>query len=174
MPPAFRNPQKLMVFVFSSLYGRPSLSPAVRNPQKLKAAMLVLALNKAHVLALNTADVLRLNKADVLALNKAHVLRLNTKICLVFTANAQETTKALAAPPLWRRPKAASFVLAVNIGHIFVLRRKTCALLRAKTSALLRRKTSAVLRVRTCVLFRANTEVAAFGRPHLWFPLYWL
>ena len=32
-------------------------------------------------------------------------------------------------------PKAASLVLAVNTGHILVLRRKTCALLRAKTSA---------------------------------------
>ena len=41
-------------------------------------------------------------------------------------------------------PKAASFVLAVNTGHIEVLRRKTCALLRAKTSALLRRKTCCV------------------------------
>ena len=71
-------------------------------------------LNKAHVLALNTAHVLRLKKADVLALNKAHVLRLNTKICPVFTANTKETTKRgrpKAAPPLWRRPKAASFVL---------------------------------------------------------------
>ena len=45
-----------------------------------------------------------------------------------------------------------SFVLAVNTGHILVLRRKTCALLRAKTSALLRRKTCAVLRARTCAL----------------------
>ena len=59
-------------------------------------------------------------------------------------------------PPLWRRPKAASFVLALNTGHILLLRRKTCALLRAKTSALLRRKTCAVLRARTCALFRAN------------------
>ena len=98
-------------------------------------ASFVLALSKAHVLALNTAPVLRLNKADVLALNKAHVLHLNTKICPVLTP-----------PPLWRRPKAASFVLAVSTGHILVLRCKTCALLRAKTSALVRRKTCAVLR----------------------------
>ena len=35
-----------------------------------------------------------------------------------------------------------------SIGHILVLRCKTCALLRAKTSALLRRKTRAVLRAR--------------------------
>ena len=92
----------------------------------------VVALNKAHVLAFNTAHVLRLNKAYVLALNKAHVLRLNTKKCPVFTANTKETTKGgrpKAAAPLWRRPKAASFVLAVNAGHILVLRRKTCALL---------------------------------------------
>ena len=82
----------------------------------------VLALNKAHVRALHTAHVLRLNKADVLALNKAHVLCLNTEICPVFTANTKDTTKG-------GRPKAASFVLAVNIGHL-VLRRKTCALLR--------------------------------------------
>ena len=47
------------------------------------------------------------------------------------------------SPPLWRRPKAASFVLAMSTGHILVLRRKTYALLRAKTSAL-SRKTSAV------------------------------
>ena len=71
-----------------------------------------------------------------------------------------------AAPPLWRRPKAAPFVLGVNIGHILVLRLKTCALLRAKTSALMRRKTCAALRARTCALFKANTGVAAFGRHH--------
>ena len=62
--------------------------------------------------------------------------------------------------------RAASFVLAVNIWRILVLRSKTCALLRAKTSALLTRKTCAVLRARTCALFRANTKVAAFGRHH--------
>ena len=45
-------------------------------------------------------------------------------------------------------PFVVSFVLAVNTGHILVLRRKTCALLRAKTSALLRRKTCAVLAAR--------------------------
>ena len=76
-------------------------------------ASFVVALKKTHVLALNTAHVLRLNKADVLALNKAHVLRLNTKICPVFKANTKETTKGgrpKAAPPLWRRPKAASFM----------------------------------------------------------------
>ena len=102
-----------------------------------KAAIFVLplSLNKAHVLALNTAHVLRLNKADVLALYKVYVSRLSNKICPVFTANTKETTKG--RPPLWRRPKAASSVLAVNTGHILVLRRKTCAILRAKTSALL-------------------------------------
>ena len=59
--------------------------------------------------------------------------------------------------------KAASFVLTVNIGHILVLRRKTCALLRAKTSALLRRKTCAVLIARTCALFRATTKETTEG-----------
>ena len=59
--------------------------------------------------------------------------------------------------------RAASFVLAVNTGHILVLRRKTCALLRAKTSVLLRRKTCAVLRARTCALFRANTKETTDG-----------
>ena len=54
------------------------------------------------------------------------------------------------------------------------VQRNDCALLRAKTSALLRRKTCAVLRARTCALLRANTKEAAFGRPPLWFPLYWL
>ena len=135
--PIQRKPQR------GAAEGRP---PLWRRP---KAASFVLALSKAHVLALNTAHVLRLNKADVLALNKAHVLHLNTKICPVLTANTKETTKGgrpKAAPPLWRRPKAASFVLAVSTGHILVLRCKTCALLRAKTSALLRRKTCAVLR----------------------------
>ena len=78
------------------------------------------ALNKAHVLALNTAHVSRLDKADVLDLNKAHVLRLNAKICPVFTANTKEATKGgrPKAPPLWRRPKAAFFVLAD--GHTLV------------------------------------------------------
>ena len=107
----------------------------------------VLALSKAHVLALNTAHALRLNKADVLALNQADVLRLNTKICPVFTANTKEAAfgrlhKGGAAEG--RPPFVVSFVLAVNTGHILVLRRKTCALLRAMTSALLRRKTCAV------------------------------
>ena len=91
---------------------------------------------KPHVLALNTAHVLRLNKAGALALNKAHVSRLNTKICPVFTANTKETTKGgrpKADPPLWRRPMAASFVLAVNIGHILVLRRRTCVLSRVES-----------------------------------------
>ena len=59
--------------------------------------------------------------------------------------------------------RAASFVLAVNTGHISVLRRKTCALLRAQTSALLRRKTCAVLRARTCALFRASTKETTEG-----------
>ena len=72
---------------------------------------------------------------------------------------------------LW--PKAASSALAVNTGHILVLRRKTCALFRAKTSALLRRKTCAVLRARTCALFRANTKETTKGGgrrppPPLW------
>ena len=73
-------------------------------------------LRSGHIFGngLNTAHVLRLNKADVLALNKAHVLHLNTKICPVLTANTKETTKGGRAegarPPLWRRPKAASFV----------------------------------------------------------------
>ena len=90
------------------------------------AATFVLALNKPHVLALYTAHVLRLNKADVLALNMAHVFRLNTKICPELTANTKETTKGgqpKTVPPLWRRPKAASFVLAADTGHISVWRR---------------------------------------------------
>ena len=70
-----------------------------------------------------------------------------------------------AAPPF-----VVSVVLAVNTGHILVLRRKTCALSRGKTAALLRRETWAVLKARICALFRANahetTEGGAFGRPH--------
>ena len=125
--------------------GRP---PLWRRP---KAASFVLALNNAHFLSLDTAHASRLNKADVLALNTAHAWRLSNKICPMFTANTKETTRAAeGCPPLWRRPKAASFVLALNTGHILLLRRKTCALLRAKTSALLRRMTWAVLRARTC------------------------
>ena len=128
---------------------------------------IVLALNEAHVQALNTAHVLR---ADVLALDKAHVLRLNTKICPVFTANTKEVAfgrlhkgggRPSAEPP---HPFVASFVLAVNTGHVLVLRRKTCALSRTKTSALLRRKTWAVLRARTCALLRPNTKVAAITK----------
>ena len=61
------------------------------------------------------------------------------------------------------RPKAASFVLVVSMGHILVLRCKTCSLLRAKTSALLRSKTCAVLRARTCALLRANTKETTKG-----------
>ena len=108
----------------------------------------VLALNKAHVLAPKTAHVLRLSKVDVLALNKAHVLRLNTKLCPALTANTKETTKGRGG-----RPKAASFGLAVNTGHTFVLRRKTCALLRIKI-CLGGRKTCAVLRAGHVTLLR--------------------
>ena len=61
------------------------------------------------------------------------------------------------------RPSAASFVVALNTGHILELRRKTCALLRAKTSVLLRRRTCTALRARTRALFRANAKEAAFG-----------
>ena len=71
------------------------------------------------------AHVLRLHKADVLPLKKAHVLRLNTEICPVFTSNTKETTKG--GPHFVERPKAASFVLAVNTGPFSVLRRKACA-----------------------------------------------
>ncbi len=71
-----------------------------------------------------------------------------------------------AAPPLWRRPKAASFVLALNTGRILLLRRKTCALLRAKTSALLRNKTFAVLRARARALLRARAKESAFNHLH--------
>ena len=77
----------------------------------------VLALYNAHVPALNTAHVFRLNKADVLALNNSHVLRLNIKICPVLTVNeVNHTFGGFGRPPLWRRPKAASLVLAVNMG----------------------------------------------------------
>ena len=77
----------------------------------MKAAIFVLALNKAHALALNTAQNWRLNKAVVLALNKAHVIRLNTKICPVFTANTKETIKGGGAA------EGRLLVLAVNTGH---------------------------------------------------------
>ena len=146
-----------------------------QNNNSQQNVTFVCALNNARVLALNAAHVLRLNKADVLALNKAHALRLNTKTCPVFTVNTKGATRGgrpKAASPLWRRPKAASFVLAVNTGHILVLRRNACALLRAKTSAFLSRKTRAVLRARTCALFRANTKEITEGgglrRPPLW------
>ena len=102
----FRANTKVVAFgPTSDRGGWPSADPLI--------IFFVLALNKAHVLALNTAHVLRLNKADVLALSKAHVLRLYAKICPVLTANTKETTRGgrpKAAPPLWRRPKAASFV----------------------------------------------------------------
>ena len=148
---------------------KPQRGGGRRSPPLLwwrpKAATFVLALNKAHVLALNTAHVLRLNKAYVLALKKAHASRLNNKRCPV-DSQRKGNNKGGAAegrPRLWRRPNAASFVLAVNTGKIFVLRRKTCALLRATTSASLRSKTCAVLRARTCALFRSNTKVTAFN-----------
>ena len=65
-------------------------------------------------------------------------------------------------PPLWRRPKAASFALALNKAHVLAL--NTAHVLRLnKTSALLRRKTCAVLRARTCALFRANAKETAKG-----------
>ena len=91
----------------------------------------VLSRDKVHALALNAVRVLRLNKADVfLALNKAHVLRLNTKMCPVFTASTKEAAfgrlhKGRAA--FGRPPLVVSFVLAVNTGHILVLRRTPCA-----------------------------------------------
>ena len=101
--------------------------------------------------------------ADVLVLNKAHVSRVSIQICPAVQSQDKGKHRGgerpKVAPPLWRRPQPASFVLAVNIGHILVLRRKTCALLRAQTSALLRRKTSAVLRASTRALFSSNTKL---------------
>ena len=123
-----------------------------------KAATFVLALNKAHVLALNTAHVLRSTR-QMSWLSARHMSCVSTLRYAQCSQPAQRRPQRGAAegcPPLWRRPKAASFVLAVNTGHVLVLRRKTCALMRAKTSALLRRKTCAVLRARTCAVSRAN------------------
>ena len=76
----------------------------------------------------------------------------------------EPTYANVVAANKYRTHKRKNTYLALNTGHILLLRRKTCALLRAKTSALLRRKTCAVLRARTCALFRANTKEAAFGR----------
>ena len=58
-----------------------------------------------HQQLLINLRVLARNKADFLALNEAHVLS-----------------------------QQGAFALALNIGHIFSLRRKTCVLSRAKTS----------------------------------------
>ncbi len=96
-------------------------------------------------------------------------LRLNRKICPAFRANTKEAAFGRlhkGGGGLWLPPFVVSFELALNIGHILVLWRKTCASLRAKTSALLRHKTGAVLRVGTCAWFSANSKEAAFGRLH--------
>ena len=90
-------------------------------------------------------------------------LKIRYAQCSEPTQRKPQRGAAEGRPPLWRRPKAASFVLALNIGHILVLRRKTCELLRAKTSALLRRKTCAALRARICAWFRANTKETTKG-----------
>ena len=140
----------------------------------------VLALNTAHVLRLNKADVLALNKAHVLRLNSKMPSVQSRRPPPFVEAAPSEPTEPQVGAKSWLstrhmscvstpsvqsqhkgnhkegRPKAASFVLALNTGHILLLRRKTCALLRAKTSALLRRKTCAVLRARTCASFRAK------------------
>ena len=49
---------------------------------------------------------------------------LNGRTCALFRADAKETTKGarpLAAPSLWWRPKAATFVLAPNKAHVLAL-----------------------------------------------------
>ena len=68
---------------------------------------------------------------------------LSTRHIPIFTAKTKEAAfgRLHKGGAAFGRPTlVVSFVLAVNTGHILVLRRKTCALLRAKTSALLRRK----------------------------------
>ena len=83
--------------------------------------------------------------------------------CLEPTQRRRPSAASTKGGGLRPPPFVVSFALALNTGHIVVLRRKTCALLRAKTSASLRRKTCAVLRARTCALFRANTKEATKG-----------
>ena len=90
-----------------------------------------------------------------------------------------------ARPPLWRRPKAASFALALNKAHVLAL--NIAHFLRLNKADALVFNKAHVLRLNTkiCPVFRASTKEAAFGRLHkggrpsaaplsLWFPLRWL
>ena len=71
-----------------------------------------------------------------------------------------------AAPPLSRRPKAASFVLALNKAQALAL--NTAHVLRLNKADDLALNKGHVLRLnnKICPVSRANTEEAAFGRLH--------
>ena len=69
-------------------------------------------------------------------------------------------------PPLWRRPKAASFVLALSKAHVLAL--NTAHVLRLNKADVLALNKAHVLHLNTkiCPVLTANTKEAAFGRLH--------
>ena len=68
--------------------------------------------------------------------------------------------------PLWWRPKAATFVLALNKAHVPAL--NTAHVLRPNKADVLVLNKAHVLRLsnKICPVLRANTKEAAFGRLH--------
>ena len=69
-------------------------------------------------------------------------------------------------PPLWWRPKAATFALALNKAHVLAL--NTAHVFRLNKADVLALNKAHVLRRNTqiCPVFTANTKEAAFGRLH--------
>ena len=63
-------------------------------------------------------------------------------------------------PPLWRRPKAASFVLALNKAHVLAL--NTAHVLRLNKADVLALNKAHVLRLsnKICPVFRANARAS--------------
>ncbi len=71
-------------------------------------------------------------------------------------------------PPLWRRPKAASFVLALNKAHVLAL--NTAHVLRLNKADVLALNKAHVLRLnnKICPVFRASAKEAAYQVAFFW------
>ena len=134
------------------------------------AVSFVVALNTGHILLLRRlveSQDMRLVETQTCA-----VLRART--CALFRANAKEATKGggrpkAARPPLWRRPKAASFVLALNKAHVLALNTAHVLRLNRADVLALKRHLSCVSTVRYAQCSeptqRKPQRGAAEGRP---------
>ena len=89
-------------------------------------------------------------------------------MCFVQSQNKSKPQRGTdeGRPPLWWRPKAATFVLALNKAHVLAL--NTAHVLRLSKADVLAPNRAHVLRlnIEICPVFTANTKEAAFGPLH--------